>query len=110
LTCWGLTWGFVVWWGGCTDYARPWRWEMSSNSKAVRCSGVGLVMMVKAGMSSAGWMWLAQMVARSASRLVKLCTGVFSVVRLRAALASASSERLAGAKGVGRLAAGGGVG
>ena len=31
--------------------------------------------MVNAGMSWAGWMWLAQMVAMSASRLVKLCTG-----------------------------------
>ena len=63
--------------------------------------------MVNAGISSAGWMWLAQTVARSASRLVKLCTGVSSVVRLRAALASASSERWAAATGFARLAAAG---
>jgi hypothetical protein len=35
----------------------------------------GAVIMVNAGKSSAGSMWLAQMVARSASRLVKLYTG-----------------------------------
>src|SRR5258705_9094970 len=77
--------------------------------KARRCSGVGLVIMVKAGVSSAGWIWLAQTVARSASRLVKLCTAVPSVVRLRAALASASSERWAAATGLARLAAAAGV-
>src|ERR1700682_2667806 len=58
--------------------------------------------MVNAGMSWAGWMWLAQMVARSASRLVKLCTGVSSWVRLRAALAA--RYRSAGRRGRGRCA------
>ena len=60
--------------------------------------------MVNAGMSWAGWMWLAQMVARSASRLVKLCTGVSSSVCLRDALASAGLERWAAATGLARLA------
>ena len=45
------------------------------------------------------------MVARSVIRLVKLCTGVSSSVRLRAAFFSASSERCAGATGSARLAA-----
>jgi len=71
----------------------PRRCERPRSSKALLCSGVGVVMMVNAAVWSVGWIWLAQMVARSASRLVKLCTGVFSVVCLRAALASASSER-----------------
>ena len=65
--------------------------------------------MVKAGMSSAGWMWLAQRVARSASRLVKLCTGVSSAVRLRAAFLRAVSERWAAATGLARLAAAAGL-
>src|SRR5258707_12832337 len=78
---------------------------MARSSKARCCSGVGVVVIVNAGMSWAGWMWLAQMVARSASRLVKLCTGVLSIVRLRAALASAVSERWAAATGLARLAA-----
>ena len=45
-------------------------------------AGLGLVIVVDAGMSSAvGRMWLAQIVARSASRLVKLCTAFdFSMV------------------------------
>ena len=53
------------------------------------------MILVNAGISSAGWIWSAQMVARSASRLVKLRTGVLSssVVRLRAAFARASLER-----------------
>ena len=92
---------------GLVDLVVGWRWEMSRSSKARRCSGVGVVVMVKAGMSSAGWIWLAQRVAKSASRLVKLCTGVSSVVRLRAALASASSERWA-ADGVGAFGGRGG--
>ena len=52
---------------------------------------------------------MAQMVAKSASRLVKLCTGVLSAVCLRAALASAASERWAAATGLGRLAAAAGL-
>jgi hypothetical protein len=66
---------------------------MPSSSKARRCGGVEVVIMVTAGVLSAGWMVLVQMVARSSSRLVKLCTGSSSWVRLRAALASASPER-----------------
>ena len=62
-----------------TDYM-PRRWVTASSSKARCCSGVGVVILVNAGRSSAGWIWLAQMVARSASRLVKLCTGVLSAV------------------------------
>jgi hypothetical protein len=64
---------------------------------------VGVVIMVNAGMSSVGWMWLVQMVAGSVSRLVKLCTGWLSSVRLRA-LASAVSERWAAATGSARSA------
>src|SRR5260370_15437709 len=82
---------------------------MARSWKARRCSGVGVVVIVNAGMSWAGWMWLAQMVARSASRLVKLCTGVLSMVRLRAALASAVWERWAAATGLARLAAAAGL-
>jgi hypothetical protein len=61
--------------------------------------------MVNAGMSQAGWMWLAQIVARSASRQVKLCTGMPSSVCLRAALCRAWLERWAAATGSVRLAA-----
>jgi len=50
---------------------------------------VGVLILVNAAMSSVGWIWLAQMVPKSASRLVKLCTGVSSVMRLRVALARA---------------------
>ena len=53
-------------------------------------------------------MWLAQMVARSVSRLVKLCTGVSSWVRLRAALVSASIGALGGRDGVGAFGGCGG--
>jgi hypothetical protein len=56
LLCWVgvLTWGFMVWPRLGTDYGRPWRRETLRSSKARRCSGVGLVIMVKAGMSLAG--------------------------------------------------------
>ena len=50
---------------------------------------------------------VAQMVARSASRLVKLRTGWWSWVCLRAALASAASERSALSTGLARFAAAG---
>src|ERR1044071_6215402 len=84
LTVWGVDLGFyglrvryfMVFGCVCTNYVRPWRWEMLRSSKARRCSGVEVVVMVNAGVSSVGWIWLAQRVARSASRLVKLCTGV----------------------------------
>ena len=46
---WVLTWGF----GLSTDYM-PRRWVTPRSSKACRCSGVGVVSMVNAGMSSAG--------------------------------------------------------
>ncbi len=50
-----------------------------------RWSGVGVVMSWKAGRAgSAGWIWLRQMVARSASRLVKLCSGRLPSVRVSA--------------------------
>src|ERR1700739_2262695 len=49
-----LSWGFVVLAGECTNYAKPKRCETPSSSKARRCSGVGVVITVKAGMSSAG--------------------------------------------------------
>ena len=45
-----------------------------------------------------------QMVARSVSRLAKLCTGRSPAVCLVAALASAFGERAAGATGLGRAA------
>src|SRR5215470_1564383 len=92
----------VIW---CVpDYAYP-RWcETPSSSKAWRWTGVGVVMTVKAGRPPAGWIWLAAMVARSASMVVKLCTGPRSGVALVAALASAAGERWAGAAGLGRAA------
>ena len=59
-------------------------------------------------MSSAGWMWLAQRVARSASRLVKLCTGV----SVGGAFARGFGQRVIGAlgrgDGVGAFGGGGG--
>src|SRR5260370_13137963 len=85
------------------DYAMPRRWLTPSRSRAVRWIGVGVVTIWKPGMSgSAGWIWLRQMVARSRSRVAKLCTGWSPVVRLVAAFASAFGERSAGATGVGR--------
>jgi len=62
--------------------------------------------MVNAGTSD--WIWLVQMVARPAGRGVKLCTGVSSSVRLRAAFLTAWSERWAAATGVGPFCRGGG--
>ena len=46
---WVLSWGF----GLFTDYMSR-RWVMPRSSKACRCSGVGVVSMVNAGMSWAG--------------------------------------------------------
>ena len=66
---------------------------------------VGLVMSRKPGRSgSAGWIWLRQMVARSASRVQKLCTGRPLPACLAAALARARGERAAGATGLVRAA------
>src|SRR5215472_5071726 len=86
------------------DYAYPRRCEMPRNSKAWRWTGVGVVMTVKAGRPPAGWMRLAAIVARSSSRVAKLCAGPSPVVALVAALASADGERWAGAAGLGRVA------
>jgi hypothetical protein len=61
-------------------------------------------MMVKAGRSPAGWTRLAAMVARSASKVAKLCAGPPLGVALVAALAAAAGERRAGATGLGRAA------
>src|SRR5260370_13004579 len=84
------------------DYAMPRRWLTPSRSRAVRWIGVGVVTIWKPGMSgSAGWIWLGQMVARSRSRVAKLCTGWSPVVRLVAAFASAFGERSAGGTGLG---------
>src|SRR6185312_320902 len=97
--------GFLGDAGQASDYAVPRRWLMPSRSRAWRCSGVGVVTSRKPGRAgSAGWIWLRQMVARSASRLVKLCTGRSAGVRLAAALARARGERAAGATGLVRLA------
>ena len=83
------------------DYAMPRRWLTPSRSRACRWIGVGVVTIWKPGRSgSAGWMWFRQMVARSRSRVAKLCTGWPSWVRLVAALASAFAERVAGATGL----------
>ena len=80
------------------DYATPRRWLTPSNSKACRWRAVGVVTSRKPGRAgSAGWIWLRQMVPRSASRVAKLCTGRSSSVRLAAALARAFGERAAGA-------------
>src|SRR5215813_4665841 len=87
------------------DYVYPRRQEMPSSSRAWRWTGVGVVMMVKAGRPAAGWMVLAAMVARSWSRVARLCTGWPSAVCLVVSLASAEGERPAGAGGPG----GGGV-
>src|SRR6266699_243610 len=86
------------------DYAYPRRCEMPRNSKAWRWGGVGVVMRVKAGRLPAGWMRLAAIVARSPSRVAKLCTGPPPGVALVAALAWAEGERWAGATGLGRVA------
>ena len=53
-------------------------------------------------MSPVGWMWLAQMVARSASRLVKLCTGTPSSVTSLQFLADAYDVLILGPIGVGK--------
>src|SRR6266566_5441568 len=97
--------GFLGGGGQVSDYAVPRRWLTPSRSRAWRCSGVGVVTSRKPGRAgSAGWIWLRQMVARSVSRLVKLCTGRSPGVRLTAALARAWWERTAGATGLGRAA------
>src|SRR5436309_14330987 len=98
--------GFLVVLGWASDYAIPRRWLTPSRSRAWCCRGVGVVTSWKPGRAgSADWIWLRQMVARSASRLVKLCTGRPAGVRLAAALAAAREERAAGATGLGRAAA-----
>src|SRR5215510_16602726 len=84
------------------DYAYPRRCETPRNSKAWRWTGVGVVMTVKAGWPPVGWMRLAAIVARSSSRVAKLCTGPPPAVALVAALACAAGERWAGATGLGR--------
>src|SRR2546429_2749879 len=92
------------------DYAYP-RWlETPSSSRARRWMGVGVVMMVKAGRPWAGWMRLAAMVARSASRVARLCTGSPSAVTLVVSFASAAGERPAGAARLGGGAPAGGGG
>lgn len=81
---------------------------MPRRSKARRWTGVGVVIRVKAGKSWAGWMRLAQMAPRSASRPRRLCTGLPSavtwVVILTVAVAVAEGERRTGATGLGRRA------
>ena len=69
---------------------------MPRSSQARRCTDVGVVIVVTAGRPGAGWMRLAVMVARSASRVAKLCTGAPSRVVLAAILARAAGERWAG--------------
>src|SRR6266498_2880169 len=97
--------GFLGGAGVASDYAIPRRWLTPSRSRAWRCGGVGVVTRWKGGRAgSAGWIWLRQMVARSASRLVKLCTGRPAGVRLAAALARARGDRAAGATGLRRAA------
>jgi hypothetical protein len=56
--------------------------------EGVALEGAGAVIWAKGGRPPAGWMWLAAMVARSASRVAKLCTGPPPGVALVAALAS----------------------
>jgi hypothetical protein len=58
--------------GWAADYVVPRRWLTPSRSRACRWNGVGVVMSRKAGRAgSAGWIWLRQMVPRSASRFWK---------------------------------------
>ena len=61
------------------------------------CSGVGSVCEAKLAPVSATCIVLTLSVPRSVSSVRKLCTGRSSAVRLRAALARAAGERLAGA-------------
>src|SRR5450755_1676719 len=99
---------YLAFWRGAgraSDYAIPRRWLTPSRSRAWRCRGVGVVTRRKAGRAgSAGWIWLRQMVARSVSRLVRLCRGRPLLVCLAAALARARGERAAGATGLVRAA------
>ncbi len=78
------------------DYAYPSRWLTPRSSKAWRWRGVGVVMTVKAGSPPAGWMWLAVMVARSAGRVARLCTGPPSAAQTchRAGAAAGAWARL----------------
>jgi hypothetical protein len=71
---------------------------MPSSSQARRCTGVGVVMVVNAGRPPEGWMLLAAMVARSASRVAKLCTGSPSGVVLAAILARSAGAGAVGAE------------
>src|SRR5436190_21420182 len=81
---------------------KPRRWDTPRSSRAWRWRGVGVVIRVKAGRAAVGWMWLAAMVARSASRVAKLCAGAPSAVTLVVILARAAAERRAGATGLSR--------
>src|SRR5262249_23957573 len=63
--------------------------------------GGGVVIIVNVGRSSAGWMWLAQMVAGWASRLVTLCIRVVIVGALARGLAEGFIGALDGGDGAG---------
>jgi hypothetical protein len=81
--------------GQAADYAIPRRWLTPSRSRACRCRGVGVVASLKPGRAGpVAWIWLRQIVARSVSRLSKLCTGRLPSVRFAAALARATGPSL----------------
>src|SRR4029453_7541828 len=91
--------------GRAADYATRGRGLTPRSSKACRCGGVGVVTSRKPGSAgSAGAIVFRQIVARSASRVAKLCTGRSPGVCLVAALARARGERAAGATGLVRAA------
>ena len=86
---------------GSTDYASPRRCETPRRSKARRCAGVGVVIMAKSGsLVSAGWIRLAAIVARSASKLLKLWTARCSTVLFVVSFLRADGEGVAGATGL----------
>ena len=73
---WVFTWDLPGWWGRVADCVIPWRWLTPSRSRAC-AAGAGWGGDEPgswAWQGSAGWIWLRQMVARSANRVSKLCT------------------------------------
>ena len=66
--------------------AYPVRWGDAEQFEGSALDGAGVVMTAKAGGLPAGWIRLAAMVARSSSKVAKLCAGPPPVVAYVAAL------------------------
>jgi len=66
--------------------------EQAEQFEGVALEESGMVIRMKAGSPTAGWMRLAVMVARPASRVARLCRGAQSAVCLVASLASAAGN------------------